>query len=936
MTVTVDPVNDAPVAEDDFFNGIEDTDITGNVLDNDDDVDGDTLTVLISNQPTNGDITLNPDGSFTYTPDANFNGTDSFTYVVLDGNGGTDTATVTLTVGGDNDNPIANPDTATTDEDSALAIPAADLLTNDTDADGDTLSILSVSGAGTTGTVTLNGTDVVYDPDGEFEDLGVGETATDTFTYTVSDGNGGTATSTVTVTITGVNDAPVAAPDTAAGNEDSPITGNVLTNDQDPDGDTLLASLGTPPANGTVVVNPDGSFEYTPDPDFNGTDTFTYVATDPSGTTSVETVTVTVNPVNDAPVAVDDNITFPGESVSAVVEPLLNDTDVDGDTLTVQSFDGSGLQGTIRRLGPNTDELFYEAGGAFESLAVGETAIETFTYVVADPSGASDQATVTLTITGVNDGPTAVGDTATVGEDDTAPTTIDLTGNDTDPDTSDDLEIDDVDTSGTLGTVVINPDNDTVEYDPNGAFEFLAAGESAVDTFTYTVTDDNGGTATAAVSVTVIGANDAPVAADDTAGGPSTAPITIDVLANDTDVDEDPLAILEVDDTGLLGTVTIEDPNNTPQDPTDDVLVYDPGTAFDGLGQGETAVETFSYTIVDPSGATSTAQVTVTIGGVNDDPIAEDDTATVNQAGTVDIDVLDNDNDVNGDTLSVLDFTQAANGVVTQNPDGTLNYTPDRQFSGPTDTFTYTLSDGRGGTDTGTVVVTVNANIPPFIPEPITFNVPENQLLAADLQAIDIEFDPVTFAIAGTGDDDALFEIVDPINGILNFREAPDFENPQSADGNNEYFVDITVADEFGSRTQTIEVNVLDEDDTPNTPPTITGPSLVFLTANSEGLIPASQFVADDIDGDTLRFSLFGQDANTDVDPNTPGIQPLFTVEPINGFLILNEQQNDPRGSFDGDSIFEVDILVEDLDENGIPRGGSAVLEMDFLLITGA
>ena len=420
VTVTVDPVNDDPVAEDDFFNGIEDTDITGNVLDNDDDVDGDTLTVLISNQPTNGDVTLDPDGSFTYTPDANFNGTDSFTYVVLDGNGGTDTATVTLTVGGDNDNPIANPDTATTDEDSALAIPAADLLTNDTDADGDTLSILSVSGAGTTGTVTLNGTDVVYDPDGEFEDLGVGETATDTFTYTVSDGNGGTATSTVTVTITGVNDAPVAAPDTAAGDEDSPITGNVLTNDQDPDGDTLLASLGTPPANGTVVVNPDGSFEYTPDPDFNGTDTFTYVATDPSGTTSVETVTVTVNPVNDAPVAVDDNITFPGESVSAVVEPLLNDTDVDGDTLTVQSFDGSGLQGTIRRLGPNTDELFYEAGGAFESLAVGETAIETFTYVVADPSGASDQATVTLTITGVNDGPTAVGDTATVGEDDTA------------------------------------------------------------------------------------------------------------------------------------------------------------------------------------------------------------------------------------------------------------------------------------------------------------------------------------------------------------------------------------------------------------------------------------------------------------------------------------------------------------------------------------
>ncbi|MFK7943051.1 MAG: Ig-like domain-containing protein [Paracoccaceae bacterium] len=937
VTVTVDPVNDNPVAEADFFTGLEDNTITGDVLTNDSDVDGDTLTVLTNLPPANGDLVLNPDGTFTYTPDANFNGTDTFTYTVLDGNGGTDTATVTLTVGGDNDAPVAAPDTATTDEDTALTIPAADLLANDNDEDGDTLTVINVSSVGTVGTVVLDGTDVVYDPNGQFEDLATGETATDTFTYTVSDGNGGTDTETVTVTITGANDAPVAAPDAVTGDEDSPITGNVLTNDADPDGDPLIASLGTPPANGDVVVNPDGSFEYTPDPDFNGTDTFTYVATDPSGTTSVETVTVTVTPVNDAPVAVDDDITFATESVTSVIEPLLNDTDVDGDTLTVQSFDGSGLLGTLQRLGPNTNELFYETNGAFESLAEGETAIETFTYVIADPSGATDTATVTLTITGENDTPIAISDTAEVSEDDTAPTTIDLTANDVDPDDTDDLAIDSIDTSGTQGTVVINPDNDTVDYDPNGQFEFLGVGESAVDTFTYTVVDPSGATATAAVSVTITGENDAPVALDDVVNASSDAPTEIDVLDNDTDPDEDPLTITDIDDTGLLGTISIDD-NGTPLDPTDDFIIYDPGTAFDGLGQGEEATETFTYTVTDPSGATSTATVTVTINGVNDAPIAEDDTAVVNQAGTVDIDVLANDTDQNaGDVLTVINFTQGSNGTVEIDPlDGSLIYTPDRQFPGNdeglpgTDTFTYTISDGRGGQDTATVTVQVNANIPPFLPEPIRFEIPENQVEAADLQAIDIEFDAVTFSIAGTGDDDALFEMVDPINGLLNFRNPPDFETPLSADGDNEYFIDVTVSDEFGSRTQTVEVNVIDVDDTPNTPPTITGPDLVFITSNDVGVIPGSQFVAEDLDGDTLQFTLFGQDANTDVDPNTPGIQPLFTVDPINGFLILNERLTDPRGSFDGDSIFEVDILVED------GNGGSAVQEIDFLLITGA
>lgn len=234
IAINVAAVNDAPVAAADAFTGDEDNDITGNVLNDngsgvDADVDGDTLTISATpvTDVANGTLVLNTNGTFTYTPDANFNGTDSFVYTLEDGNGGTDTATVTLTVNSVNDEPVANDDAFAGDEDNDITGDVLNLRGGgggeDTDDDNDTLTISATPVTDVAnGTLVLNtnGT-FTYTPDANFN-------GTDSFVYTLEDGNGGTDTATVTLTINAVNDAPVAAADAFNGDENTDITGNVL------------------------------------------------------------------------------------------------------------------------------------------------------------------------------------------------------------------------------------------------------------------------------------------------------------------------------------------------------------------------------------------------------------------------------------------------------------------------------------------------------------------------------------------------------------------------------------------------------------------------------------------------------------------------------------------------------------------------------------
>ena len=171
--------------------------LAGNVLANDTDPEGNTLTAVLVSGPAHGTLTLNADGSFTYTPNANFHGGDSFTYRANDGTLNSGLATVTLTVTSVNDAPLATDDLLVTDEDAAHTL---NVVANDSDPDGDALAVSSVT-QGTNGSVSFSGGSVTYTPHANFN-------GSDSFSYTVSDGNGGSATATVNVTVNPVNDAP--------------------------------------------------------------------------------------------------------------------------------------------------------------------------------------------------------------------------------------------------------------------------------------------------------------------------------------------------------------------------------------------------------------------------------------------------------------------------------------------------------------------------------------------------------------------------------------------------------------------------------------------------------------------------------------------------------------------------------------------------------
>jgi VCBS repeat-containing protein len=290
VTITVISVNDAPVAADDTATTVEDTAVVIDVVANDDDVDGDALSVLSVGDPPNGTAADNGDGTVTYTPDAGFTGSDSFAYDISDGNGGTDTASVTVTVAAVNHAPVANADSYTVDEDATLTVPALlGVLANDTDEDNDDLSA-AVVGSTTDGDVTLNSDgSFTYQPNANFN-------GTDSFTYVASDGTDDSNEATVSITVSAVNDDPVASDDTASTTEGTPVPISVLANDSDVDGDTITVTSVTQGINGTVTINVDDTVTYTPDAGFTGTDSFGYEIGDGNGGVAAAAVTVTVSP----------------------------------------------------------------------------------------------------------------------------------------------------------------------------------------------------------------------------------------------------------------------------------------------------------------------------------------------------------------------------------------------------------------------------------------------------------------------------------------------------------------------------------------------------------------------------------------------------------------------------------------------------------------
>jgi VCBS repeat-containing protein len=371
--------------------------------------------------------------------------------------------------------PIAHDDSYSLSEDVPLAVTAGGVLANDADPEGKALSASLVSG-------TEHGS-LTFNPDGTFTYIPAADfSGADSFTYKASDGKNDSNVATVTLTVQAVNDAPVAKDDAYAVDEDqSLVITDLLANDFDVDGDPLQAVLATGPAHGTLAVNLDGSLIYTPDADFNGVDSFTYMASDGLLESNLATVTVTVRPVNDAPVAAPD--AYEVQQNTGLSMPVLaNDSDVDGDMLRAVVLEGAS-HGVLEY---NPD------GSLMYSPADDYTGADSFTYRAFDGQAYSDPVTVTLNVVPVK---LAFDDAFTM----TAGTTL-IVGQ---PGV---LANDVLATGWELACLNSGPQNGRLlSFDPFGGFKYQPnAGFTGTDTFTYMVNDGARYSNIATVTITVL------------------------------------------------------------------------------------------------------------------------------------------------------------------------------------------------------------------------------------------------------------------------------------------------------------------------------------------------------------------------------------------------------------------------------------------------
>ncbi len=852
VTVTVNCDDDAGTAVDDAATVAEDAPATTiDVLANDTDPDGGSVITAVQNPSTAGGTVLvtNAGADLTYQPAANYCNTppgttlDTFTYTL---NGGS-TATVTVTVTCIDDAPVAVDDAATVGEDSGAN--TIDVRANDTDVDAGPMTITAVqnpSTAGGTVLVTNAGADLTYEPAADYCNTPPG-TALDTFTYEL---NGG-STATVTVTVNCADDAPVldldADDDKGTGGADFAVTFTegdapklledpldatitdvdspdlvsltvTLTNLLDAGDEVLDADVSvfpgiakayddtTTPGVGvltlsTVTPQPIADFQtvlrtvtyHNADEDPDATARVVqFVANDGSSNSNTATSTVTVVPVDDAPDAIDDAATVGEDSGANTIDVQANDVDPDGGAGSITAVQNpSAFGGTVLITNGGAD-LTYEPAANYCNSPPGTT-LDTFTYTLT-PGG--DTATVTVTVTCVDDDPVAVDDAATVGEDSGA-NPIDVLANDTDVDGGTKLVNSVQNPSAFGGTVLITGGGTGVTYEPAPNYCNSPPG-TTLDTFTYTLTP-GGDTATVTVTVTCVdddpvAVNDAATVVEDSLANP------VNVLANDTDVDGGPKTVNAVQNPSAFGGTVLITGGGTG-------VTYEPAPNYCNSPPG-TTLDTFTYTLA-PGG--SMATVTVTVTCVDDPPVAVADAATVNEdSGANAIDVLANDTDIDGGPkmVNAAQNPSAQGGTVLITGGGTgVTYAPALNYcNNPPatmlDTFTYTLN---GGSMT-TVTVTVNCVNDPPVADPDLFDYIGNTELRVDTGAaatphalettpstfgvVDGDADPVegdaiavTAITVGTCTDNAgpTFDCTDPLvgtvhmqpNGRFSFEPAP-------------------------------------------------------------------------------------------------------------------------------------------------------------------
>ncbi len=649
--------------------------------------------------------------------------------------------------------PVALNDAYAISEDTVLTVAAPGILANDSDPDGNALKANLVAGPAH-GALTLNTNgSFTYRPATNYF-------GPDSFTYKANDGSLDSGIATVSLTITNLNEAPLANNDTYTLAEDTLLSiaaPGVLANDSDPDNDPLTAIIVTQPVHGILTFNPNGGFTYLPTTNYFGPDSFTYKANDGSLDSGIATVSLTISNANDPPLANNDTYGLAEDTLLSIAAPgvLANDNDPDNDPLTAIIVT-QPAHGTLT-LNPN--------GGFTYRPATNYFGPDSFTYKANDGSLDSGIATVSLTITNLNDAPLANDDTYGLAEDTllsiAAPGVL---ANDSDPD-NDPL----------TAIIVTQPAHGTLTLNPSGGFTYRpATNYFGPDSFTYRANDGSLDSDIATVALTISNLNDAPLANNDDYTIAEDTILTLvapGVLSNDTDPDGD-----------LLSAVVISNPvHGALSLNSNGSFTYAPTNDYNG-------VDSFTYQAWDGLTNSAVATVTIHVTPVNDPPdtnnwtgknftVYEDQTLRVSAAA-----FLAGLRDRDGDALSVSLVSDTLHGLLHLLRDGDLTFQPRTNYNG-IDSFQFRVSDGV----TNIAVLPATITVLPVNDEP-SFIQGANQLIQqnAGSQTVpqwahDISPGPtdeagqnVTFRI--NHDNNALFAVPPAVSadGTLRYTPAPD------------------------------------------------------------------------------------------------------------------------------------------------------------------
>ncbi|WP_435532572.1 tandem-95 repeat protein [Vibrio syngnathi] len=870
IDVSVTPENDPPVAGSTSYTVHEDNSITisnEQLLANSSDIEGEVAIDSVAYSGADGVFEDNGNGTYTFSPNENFNGEVSLDVVVTDEDGATEATTAGITVLEVNDPPIAGSTSYSVNEDEVITISAEQLLANASDIEGE-VAIDSVSYTGADGIFTDNGDGTFsFAPNANFD----GDVSLD---VVVTDEDGATVATNASIDVLPVNDAPVSGDLAYSIDEDGSITlsqEQLLAQASDVDGDDLTAANLTVGGDATVTANDDGSFTITPDANFNGDIDLTFDISDGTDTL-VATADLTVNPVNDLPQPQDQTFSIGEDGVLNFTDEdlLTGATDIDGDDLSVEGVTYTGADGVL------TDN-----GDGSYSFAPNENfnGNVNFSFDVSDGTD-TVQANIDVSVTPENDPPVAGSTSYTVHEDNSITISNEqLLANSSD--IEGEVAIDSVAYSGADGVFEDNG-NGTYTFSPNENFN----GEVSLD---VVVSDEDGATEATTAGITVLEVNDPPIAGSTSYSVNEDEVITISseqLLANASDI-EGEVAIDSVNYTGADGIFS---------DNGDGTFSFAPNANFDGD-------VSLDVVVTDEDGATTATTASIDVLPINDPPVSGDLAYSVDEDGSITISqeqLLAQASDVEGDDLTASNLIVDGDATVTANDDGSFTITPDADFNGDID-LTFDINDGAD-----TLVATADLTVNPVndLPQPQdqTFSIGEDGVLnftdedlltgATDIDGDDLSVEGVTY----TGADGVLTD-----NGDGSYSFAPN----ENFNGNVNFSFDVS------DGTDTVQANI-DVSVTPENDPPVAGSTSYTVHEDNSITISNEQLLANssDIEGEVAIDSVAYSGADGVFEDNGNGTYTFYPNENFNGEVSLDVVVSDEDGATEattaGISVLEV------------------------------